>query len=172
MIVFSLSYLYYSMLVFVSLPVHMWTWVFTTAAANISFLPHFKFWIIEYYRYYHNITSNTLVVLEAMASHNVKTLIYSSTCATYGEPEKMPITEETPQVNLTTFYAPHITKLWFIFVYEIVKVLILWLGMQHPTYLELYDWLNKLACSVTCADSNKSLWKSQKDGRRYYFGFP
>lgn len=60
-----------------------------------------------------------------MASHNVKTLIYSSTCATYGEPEKMPITEETPQVNLTTFYAPHITKLWFIFVYEIVKVLIL-----------------------------------------------
>jgi len=33
-----------------------------------------------------------------MATHNVNTLIYSSTCATYGEPEKMPITEETPQV--------------------------------------------------------------------------
>ncbi|KAG8365687.1 hypothetical protein BUALT_Bualt18G0132500 [Buddleja alternifolia] len=48
-------------------------------------------------KYYHNITSNTLVVLEAMAAHGVKTLIYSSTCATYGEPEKMPITEETPQ---------------------------------------------------------------------------
>ncbi|KAJ0682981.1 putative UDP-arabinose 4-epimerase [Helianthus annuus] len=48
-------------------------------------------------KYYHNITSNTLVVLEAMATHNVNTLIYSSTCATYGEPEKMPITEETPQ---------------------------------------------------------------------------
>lgn len=49
-------------------------------------------------RYYHNITSNTLVVLESMARHGVNTLIYSSTCATYGEPEKMPITEETPQV--------------------------------------------------------------------------
>ncbi|KAG6495893.1 hypothetical protein ZIOFF_043723 [Zingiber officinale] len=47
--------------------------------------------------YYHNITSNTLVILEAMAAHGVKTLIYSSTCATYGEPEKMPITEVTPQ---------------------------------------------------------------------------
>jgi UDP-arabinose 4-epimerase len=35
-----------------------------------------------------------------MASHGVKTLIYSSTCATYGEPEKMPITEATPQVVL------------------------------------------------------------------------
>jgi UDP-arabinose 4-epimerase len=39
-----------------------------------------------------------LVVLEAMAANDVKTLIYSSTCATYGEPEKMPITEVTPQV--------------------------------------------------------------------------
>lgn len=48
-------------------------------------------------KYYHNITSNTLVVLEAMATHGVKTFIYSSTCATYGEPEKMPITEVTPQ---------------------------------------------------------------------------
>lgn len=36
-----------------------------------------------------------------MAAHNVNTLIYSSTCATYGEPDKMPITEETPQVVLS-----------------------------------------------------------------------
>lgn len=57
-------------------------------------------------RYYHNITSNTLVVLEAIASHGVKTLIYSSTCATYGEPEKMPITEQTPQVpQLSEFHS-------------------------------------------------------------------
>lgn len=48
-------------------------------------------------KYYHNITSNTLIVLEAMAAHGVSTLIYSSTCATYGEPKQMPITEETPQ---------------------------------------------------------------------------
>ena len=49
-------------------------------------------------RYYHNITFNTLTVLEAMRTHGVKKLIYSSTCATYGEPEQMPITEDTPQV--------------------------------------------------------------------------
>uniref|UniRef100_A0A6N2L8A1 NAD-dependent epimerase/dehydratase domain-containing protein n=1 Tax=Salix viminalis TaxID=40686 RepID=A0A6N2L8A1_SALVM len=34
-----------------------------------------------------------------MAAHKVKTLIYSSTCATYGEPVKMPITEKTPQYS-------------------------------------------------------------------------
>uniref|UniRef100_A0A1D1YZM4 Putative UDP-arabinose 4-epimerase 2 n=1 Tax=Anthurium amnicola TaxID=1678845 RepID=A0A1D1YZM4_9ARAE len=58
---------------------------------------------LEPLRYYHNITSNTLVVLEAMAAHGVKKLIYSSTCATYGQPEKMPITEETPQVPINPY---------------------------------------------------------------------
>ncbi|PWZ20070.1 Isoamylase 1, chloroplastic [Zea mays] len=43
-----------------------------------------------------NITANALAVLEAMAAHNVRTLIYSSTCATYGEPDKMPTLKELP----------------------------------------------------------------------------
>ncbi|KAG8387115.1 hypothetical protein BUALT_Bualt03G0219700 [Buddleja alternifolia] len=54
-------------------------------------------------RYYHNITSNTLLIVKAMAAHHVKTLIYSSTCATYGEPDKMPITEDTPQVPINPY---------------------------------------------------------------------
>lgn len=54
-------------------------------------------------RYYQNITSNTLLVVKAMAAHGVKTLIYSSTCATYGEPDKMPITENTPQVPINPY---------------------------------------------------------------------
>ncbi|XP_065018164.1 probable UDP-arabinose 4-epimerase 3 isoform X3 [Musa acuminata AAA Group] len=54
-------------------------------------------------RYYHNITANTLTLLEAMSAHGVKTLIYSSTCATYGEPEKMPITEGTPQLPINPY---------------------------------------------------------------------
>ncbi|KAI3959480.1 hypothetical protein MKW98_019070 [Papaver atlanticum] len=58
---------------------------------------------LEPLRYYHNITANTLLLLEAMAAHNVKTLIYSSTCATYGEPDKMPITELTPQVPINPY---------------------------------------------------------------------
>ncbi|KAG5389581.1 hypothetical protein IGI04_031122 [Brassica rapa subsp. trilocularis] len=54
-------------------------------------------------KYYHNITSNTLVVLEAVARHKVKKFIYSSTCATYGEPDKMPIVEVTPQVPINPY---------------------------------------------------------------------
>lgn len=37
-----------------------------------------------------------MVLLEVMAQHGVKRLIYSSTCAVYGNPEVLPITEETP----------------------------------------------------------------------------
>ncbi|KAE9599200.1 hypothetical protein Lal_00044054 [Lupinus albus] len=54
-------------------------------------------------KYYHNITSNTLLVLESMAKYGVKTLIYSSTCATYGEPEKMPIIEVTEQKPINPY---------------------------------------------------------------------
>ncbi|EFJ08237.1 hypothetical protein SELMODRAFT_429034 [Selaginella moellendorffii] len=59
--------------------------------------------VAEPLRYYHNITSNTLTVVEAMTAHNVKKLIYSSTCATYGEPTKMPIVEETEQVPINPY---------------------------------------------------------------------
>ncbi|BFI24901.1 UDP-glucose 4-epimerase [Marchantia polymorpha subsp. ruderalis] len=54
-------------------------------------------------RYYHNITTNTLLLLEAMAKHEVSKFIYSSTCATYGEPKKMPITEDTEQVPINPY---------------------------------------------------------------------
>lgn len=38
----------------------------------------------------------TIRVLEAAASHGVKKIIYSSTAAVYGEPEKIPVSEECP----------------------------------------------------------------------------
>ncbi|KAF5761467.1 putative UDP-arabinose 4-epimerase [Helianthus annuus] len=43
-------------------------------------------------------------ILEAMATHNANTPFCSSTCATFGEPEKMPITVETPQVPWAYIY--------------------------------------------------------------------
>eukprot|EP00899_Mesostigma_viride_P020333 jgi/Mesvir1/28300/Mv04822-RA.1 len=53
--------------------------------------------------YWHNITANTLTLLEVMRSHGVGRLIYSSTCATYGEPESMPITETTPLAPINPY---------------------------------------------------------------------
>jgi UDP-glucose-4-epimerase GalE len=48
-------------------------------------------------KYYQNNVANTLTLFERMRRHGVNRLVFSSTCATYGTPEKVPITEETPQ---------------------------------------------------------------------------
>ena len=37
-----------------------------------------------------------LTLLEAMRAHGVRNLVFSSTAATYGEPEQVPITEDMP----------------------------------------------------------------------------
>lgn len=47
--------------------------------------------------YYDNNTRGTLSLIQALDRAGVKKLVFSSTCATYGEPEKMPIREDTPQ---------------------------------------------------------------------------
>ncbi len=54
-------------------------------------------------KYYKNVTSNTATLLQAMDRFNVNELIYSSTCATYGNPEVLPITEKTPTVPINPY---------------------------------------------------------------------
>lgn len=47
--------------------------------------------------YYDNNTAGTISLLKAMKSAGVKRLVFSSTCATYGEPETTPIVETMRQ---------------------------------------------------------------------------
>jgi UDP-glucose 4-epimerase len=47
--------------------------------------------------YYHNNFVQTLKLLDALIKNNVKKFIFSSTCATYGEPQYVPIDEKHPQ---------------------------------------------------------------------------
>jgi UDP-glucose 4-epimerase len=48
-------------------------------------------------KYYLNNLRNTLNLLESMLEFDVEKLVFSSTCATYGNPTEIPITEEHPQ---------------------------------------------------------------------------
>ena len=48
-------------------------------------------------RYFENNVEQGIALLGALREAGVKRFVFSSTCATYGEPEKMPISEETPQ---------------------------------------------------------------------------
>ena len=44
-------------------------------------------------KYYDNNLYGTMVLLKSMVEHNVKKIVFSSTAATYGEPENIPILE-------------------------------------------------------------------------------
>ena len=48
-------------------------------------------------KYYQNNVKNTLNLLQVMLEENVKYFVFSSTCATYGNPVEIPITENHPQ---------------------------------------------------------------------------
>jgi UDP-glucose 4-epimerase len=54
-------------------------------------------------KYYQNNVAATLVLLETMIKHGVKKFVFSSTCATYGIPEKMPITEDSVQKPINPY---------------------------------------------------------------------
>jgi len=54
-------------------------------------------------KYYQNNVGATLELLAAMLKHGVKKFVFSSTCATFGVPEKMPMTENLPQAPINPY---------------------------------------------------------------------
>jgi UDP-glucose-4-epimerase GalE len=54
-------------------------------------------------KYYRNNVAGTLGVLEAMAAEQVRAFVFSSTCATYGEPDETPIVETHPQRPINSY---------------------------------------------------------------------
>ncbi len=53
--------------------------------------------------YYHNNVSTTVSVLEAMQEAGVNSFVFSSTCATYGDPDRVPITEKEKQAPVSPY---------------------------------------------------------------------
>ncbi len=54
-------------------------------------------------KYYHNNVAGSLSLLEAMRRHDCKAIIFSSSCATYGIPGEIPITETHPQSPINPY---------------------------------------------------------------------
>ncbi len=54
-------------------------------------------------KYYQNNVAATLNLLDAMRDAGVNNFIFSSTCATYGVPEQLPMTEATPQNPINAY---------------------------------------------------------------------
>ncbi|MBD2463900.1 UDP-glucose 4-epimerase GalE [Oscillatoria sp. FACHB-1407] len=56
-------------------------------------------------KYYRNNVLGTLTLLEAMLEADIKTFVFSSTCATYGIPKTVPIPEDHPQHPINPYGA-------------------------------------------------------------------
>lgn len=54
-------------------------------------------------KYYYNNVVGTLNLLEAMLAHNVNKIVFSSTCATYGNPDYVPMDEKHRQSPINPY---------------------------------------------------------------------
>ena len=56
-------------------------------------------------KYYRNNVASTLNLLEAMLAHEINKIVFSSTCAVYGMPKEVPMTENHPHNPLSPYAA-------------------------------------------------------------------
>jgi UDP-glucose 4-epimerase len=81
------------------------------ASRNIAAVMHFAAYayvgesVTDPAKYYRNNFVGTLTLLEAMLAASVKKFVFSSTCATYGVPETVPIPEDHPQNPINPYGA-------------------------------------------------------------------
>ncbi len=76
---------------------------------NIQYVMHFAAYayvgesVLDPLKYYQNNVGGTVSLLEAMKRNDVKNIVFSSTCATYGNPEYTPIDEIHPQKPINPY---------------------------------------------------------------------
>ncbi len=61
--------------------------------------------VTEPAKYYRNNVVDTLTLLEAMVQAKINVFVFSSTCATYGVPQQIPIAEDHPQNPINPYGA-------------------------------------------------------------------
>ncbi|MBI3886846.1 MAG: UDP-glucose 4-epimerase GalE [Opitutae bacterium] len=79
------------------------------AAEKIGVVMHFAAYcyvgesVAEPLKYYLNNAAATYTLLDAMRRNEVKKFVFSSTCATFGVPAKLPLTEDMPQAPINPY---------------------------------------------------------------------
>ncbi len=63
-------------------------------------------------KYYENNVINTIHLLRRLSDAGVRRFVFSSTCATYGEPERCPITEDIPQGPINPYGHTKLAMEW------------------------------------------------------------
>ncbi len=88
-------------------------------------------------KYFRNNVVDALNLLEACVACGVKKFVFSSTCATYGPPERVPITEDTPQRPINPYGE---SKLMF-------EKMLLWFQQIHGLEFVAFRYFNAAGAS-------------------------
>jgi UDP-glucose 4-epimerase len=81
--------------------------LFTTT--NIDVVVHFAAFIEvgqsvkEPLKFFNNNVTKTAFLLETMLKHNITKFIFSSSCAIYGKPQQLPLTEDHPKAPISPY---------------------------------------------------------------------
>src|SRR6201999_30741 len=88
-------------------------------------------------KYFRNNVCNGLRLLDAAVAANVKKFVFSSTCATYGPPERVPMTEDLPQRPINPYGE---SKLMF-------EKMLLWFQQIHGLEFVAFRYFNAAGAS-------------------------
>lgn len=60
--------------------------------------------VYEPLKYFRNNFDSLMVIIELMREYKVENLLFSSSCTVYGQPDSLPVTEQTPRKNAESPY--------------------------------------------------------------------
>ena len=96
-------------------------------------------------RYFRNNVAGGLSLLEAMRAAGVPKIVFSSTCATYGIPDKVPIDEQTPQRPVNPYGE---SKLAF-------ERIIHWFAECHGLEAVIFRYFNAAGAGRRCGEDHR-----------------
>src|SRR5690348_16716531 len=76
---------------------------------NIESIVHFAAWLVvpdsvkDPLGYYKNNTVSSRALIDTAVKNSVRQFIFSSTCAVYGNPAQVPVTEDTPPAPISPY---------------------------------------------------------------------
>ncbi len=96
-------------------------------------------------KYFHNNVGGGLNLLDAMVKHDVKRFVFSSTCATFGIPETVPIDESLPQKPINPYGE---SKLVF-------EKILRWFGEIHGITFVALRYFNAAGATETYGEDHR-----------------
>ena len=89
-------------------------------------------------KYFRNNVVNTLNLLEAMQAQDVKRIVFSSSCTTYGIPTQLPIAESAPQTAISPYGESKLMG----------EQLLKWYGVCHQMHSVILRYFNASGADV------------------------